>query len=382
MKKRLRAVLKAIAVFILRILPINKRKIVFSSYYGRGYGDNPKYIAEELLDSSKRYKLIWLIKNDAEKSMLPSRIKAVKTNSIRAKYHLSTAKIWIDNCRKSFYYKKENQFYMQTWHGFALKRIEKDAQENLSVGYVECAIRDSKNIDVLISDSKHMTEVYKKCFWYDGKIVEWGSPRNDIIVNASKQKICYDKVCRFYNVNNNRKIILYAPTFRSNRSLEPYSIDLERIRIAFEKKFSSAYIVVVRLHPNISEKSSELPFKWSDNIVDASEYHDMQELLAASDIVISDYSSLMFDFALSNKPCFQFATDIEDYKKDRNFYFKLDDLPFPLAQNNDELVSNIENFNLTLYQKQIAEFFDRVGMNRKGNASLMCVKFIEQVIEK
>jgi CDP-glycerol glycerophosphotransferase len=113
--------------------------------------------------------------------------------------------------------------------------------------------------------------------------------------------------------------------------------------------------------------------------VDVSKFHDMQVLLSASDVVISDYSSLMFDFAISKKPCFQFATDIEAYKQDRNFYFSLDKLPFSVAKNNDELVKDISEFNQENYQNALDAFFNEVGMILDGKASEKCASIIEDI---
>ena len=146
-----------------------------------------------------------------------------------------------------------------------------------------------------------------------------------------------EKVYSFYNLSEETKTVVYAPTFRVDWSLEPYSVDYVRLKKACEERFGGKFVVLVRLHPNIAAKSEELGITYNDEIINATYYPDMQELLCACDIVISDYSSLMFDFALSYKPCFQYATDIDAYKGDRNFYFDLSDMPFPMATSNDEL---------------------------------------------
>ena len=136
----------------------------------------------------------------------------------------------------------------------------------------------------------------------------------------------------------------------------------------------------MRLHPNIVDKCSNIKFD-NNQIINATFYPDMQELLAGADIVISDYSSLMFDFALSRKPCFQFATDIEQYKMDRNFYFEIDNLPFPLCRSNSELKDTILSFNIESYREKIDAFFAKVGMIEEGNASKNCAKWIIERID-
>ena len=188
-----------------------------------------------------------------------------------------------------------------------------------------------------------------------------------------------DKVYQFFGIEKTKKIVLYAPTFRKDLSLKAYTIDVDRVLTACEKKTNDEYVCLVRLHPNISSKSTQITY--DDRKINASNYSDMQELLAASAVVISDYSSLMFDFALSGKPCFQFAVDIDEYKGDRNFYFDLSLLPFDLSTNNDELEKSILNFEQATYEKRLNAFFDEVGMVRTGDASRKVAEIIREKTE-
>lgn len=359
---------------VCRFVPIDNKKIVVVNYVGRGYGDNAKYIVDELLKSEKDVKIVWLVKNQAEADSLPDRVSACKIYSAASIYHLSTAKVWIDNCRKGFImFKRRKQYYMQTWHGFALKRIEKDVADNLGKKYVHDAINDSKLIDCIISDSAFMTGIYKRAFWYDGEILELGSPRNDIIIN--KNAGLKEKVFEYFGIDRTRKLVLYAPTFRADYSNDAYSLDFHRLKHSCEQKFGGNFSVLVRLHPNIVKNCDQMNFDNVD-VINASFYPDMQELLSVSDAVISDYSSLMFDFALSMKPCFQFATDIDEYKKDRDFYFEIDNLPFVLAKNNDELEQGILDFDEEKYKSELASFYESVGMVLDGTASSRCSEII------
>lgn len=373
LKKCLKGARVVLTWLVSSLFPIDNKKIVLSSYYGRGYGDNPKYIAEELIKLGKDLKIIWLVKDDKDAVTLPAGICGVKTYSTKGIFHLCTAKVWVDNCRKGFLlFKRKKQIYIQTWHGFALKRIEKDVESALDRGYVRGAKRDSKYIDYIISDSEFMTNIYKSAFWYDKEIKQWGSPRNDIVINGDEN--VKDKVFGFFGLSDDTMTVLYAPTFRVDMSIEAYSLDYERARRVFEKRFNKKVVILVRLHPNVVEKSENLAF--DGQIINASYYPDMQELLSSCDVVISDYSSLMFDFALSRKPCFQFATDIDDYKNDRNFYFEINNLPFPLAQSNDELESRVEEFDQVSYLEKLNEFYDSVGMVIKGDAAAKCAELI------
>ena len=359
---------------ICLVLPINKKRVLVSSYYGLGYGDNLKYVVEELLKNND-LEIIWLVKNEEISKTLPSKVKGVDINSFKSVYYLATSKVWIDNCRKPFILKKrKSQYYVQTWHGFALKKIEKDAENSLSKWYVKNAKKDSKCIDLIISDSKFMDNIYKNSFWYSGETQILGSPRNDIIIEPKKVK---EKVYNYFNLDNSVKTVLYAPTFRADGSLKAYNLDYDKLLKACKERYGEEFVALVRLHPNVINKSSDLTF--TSKVINASTYPDMQELLSTVDIVISDYSSLMFDFALSFKPCFQFATDIEEYKKDRDFYFDLNSLPFPLATSNEELFNNIINFEKDSYYSGLKDFYDKVGMNLKGDASIKTAEIINRI---
>ncbi len=372
--KGLRLVFCNCMAFVFRICPIKKRKIFITSYYGKGYGDNPKYIIEALLRKEKNVKIIWAIRKESDKSIFPEQVQLVYNYSIHSIYHLATAKIWIDNCRKIPIMKRKKQVYIQTWHGFALKRIEKDAENVLSKNYVRFARRDSKKINIIVSDSQFMTRIYQKSFWYNGAIVEWGMPRTDIIVKGGNfnRESFFD----FYHLDITKKIILYAPTFRANQSTSVYNIDYNILQRTCKEKFGEDFVVLVRLHPNIMKKCNDLMF--NNNVINMTYYPDIQELLLLADICITDYSSLMFDFALSKKPCFLFATDIELYKKDRNFYFDIEKLPFPLCKDNPQLQKSILDFDMKQYNMDLEAFFDKVGMIRDGKASERCVRFIEE----
>lgn len=379
LKKACNRIWLGLVWLVCALLPVDDRKVVFCSFYGRGYGGNPMYIADAMLESGRPYKMIWLIQNERDMQTIPDGIIPCKRSSAKGIYHLVTAKVWVDDCRKYYIFKRKKQYYIQTWHGFALKQIEKDVQDKLHWKYIANARRDSKDIDLIVSNSSFMTKIYRKSFWYHGEIAQWGDPRNDCLLINEQRGKCRGKVNQVYCIPEEKKILLYAPTFRGDKSLEPYKIDLERVKRACEKRFSDGFIVLVRLHPNIADKSKELAFCWNEHVIDATQYPDIQELLSASDVVISDYSSLMFDFALTGKPCFQFATDIEMYKQDRNFYFPLEQLPFALAENNDELELQMLGFQWETYRKNLDQFFDFVGMVRMGGASKICAEHIRDI---
>lgn len=355
-----------------RMLPIQKNKVVFSSFGGKGFGDNPKAIALALLKQEENLDLVWLSRES--NLQLPEGIRVVPFGTPQAVKELSTARVWVDNSRGGAHFKRDEQYYLQTWHGFALKHIERAAQDQLPKAYVEQCKKDSSFIDLIASNSDFMTRVYRDDFWYDGEIALYGSPRNDIFFEKNSNIPAV--VRKFFGLPQNQKILLYAPTFRADDSVECYALDAENALKACESRFGGDWTALIRLHPNVAQKSAGLFPYDGKRIVDATAYPDMQELLVAADMLITDYSSSMFDYSLQGKPCIQFATDLEAYKKDRNFYFSLDQLPFPMAKSNEALVEAIEHYDDVSQQQQWEHFKRENGIVEDGNASQRCAQWI------
>lgn len=366
--------------FCFSLLPINKNKILISSYYGADFGDNGKYIVEELLKTNEDLDIVWFLKDNLiQNNRLPKGIRAVKYHSIKGIYEAETSNVWIDNCRKDTGRKRKGQLYIQTWHGSpAIKRIEKDVENHLSKNYVKYAKKDSKMCDVLLSNCDFMTEYYKKIFWYDGKIACVGSPRNDILVKNDPE--IKQKVRDFFGVDQNVKLVLYAPTFRSDGNLEVYNMDYEGVCRALETRFGGEWKLLLRLHPNISAKASAM--KTSSSVVSATAYPDMQELLTAADCLITDYSSSCFDFLITKRPCLLYTPDIENYRDDRGFLFDFSELPFPLSENNDDFKNTIINFDTGEYIRTVEEFMTKIGYKEYGAASQTVAQMILKHIKE
>ena len=162
--------------------------------------------------------------------------------------------------------------------------------------------------------------------------------------------------------------------------MDCYSLDFQKILEILRQKTGEEWVFAIRLHPNIASKADLI--QYTDNIVNATPYPDMYELLAATDILVTDYSSSMFEAGFVRKPVFLFATDIDSYVKDRNFYFDLTDLPYPLSKTNRELLHQLENFNKMEYEQNLAVFYDSLGLKENGNASALAAQKILEVIRK
>lgn len=365
---------------ICAAIPVKKNRIVFESYYGRGYSDSPKAICEVLRQSGEDLDLVWLCKDEAAAKTLPEGVRAVPAKGLKKVRAMASAKVWVDNCRKYESIKKKSQIYMQTWHGFALKKIEADVADKLERDYTEACKRDSAQCDVIVSGSGFMTKLYRESFWYQGTVLSTGTPRNDIFYTDHSE--LHAKVCKSFGLPTDRKLALYAPTFRDNHAVDAYRLDVDMVRRKCEENFKGKWSVLIRLHSNVASLSEGLFFYDADRLLDATSYPDMQELLCVADLLITDYSSSMFDYALTGKPVVQFATDIEEYQKDRDFYFRLDQLPFPLARSNEELETILTDLQPLWTSSAWADFTRKNEFCEDGQASIRCAALILQQIKK
>ena len=365
---------------IAKMTPIRKNRVVFSSYGGRGYSDSPKAICEVLLQSGEDLELLWLCKDEEAEKSLPAGVTAVPNKGLQKLRALASARVWVDNCRKYENVKKKDQLYLQTWHGFALKKVEQDAASQLEPEYLRACKTDAAQCDVIVSGSGFMTKLYREKFWYKGAVLNTGTPRNDIFYRNHAE--LHAKVCKALGLPEDRKLALYAPTFRDDHSIDAYRLDAAMVRRKCEENFKGEWSVLIRLHPNVAAQSAGLFAYDGDRLVNATSYPDMQELLCAAGLLITDYSSSMFDYALTGKPIVQFATDIEAYQKDRDFYFPLDELPFPLARSNEELESVLTELQPLWTSPAWAEFAREQGFCEDGNASVKCAALILQQMKK
>jgi CDP-glycerol glycerophosphotransferase len=366
--KQVRYVWITFLFHIFRIVPLKKDLIVLCNVWG--IGDNAKYVMKELVrrkvKDKENYKIVFITNHPKRYGKVPNVI-VCKTNSIKAIYYLAVGKVWVDNNRKENYIRKrKEQYYIQTWHGgIALKKIEKDYQDNLGDKYVKSAKKDSKMADLYISNSNFCTNMYRNSFWYQGEILECGSPRNDIIINQNSNlgKHVRSKL----GISDKVKLAIYAPTYRESNDLTPYQLNYENILVALEKKFGGKFVLAVRLHPLVAEQSNHL--NYNESIINATPYPDLYELMTIGDVLITDYSNIMFEFSFMKKPVFLYAKDRYDYEKERGFYFDYGSLPYDIATKEEELIGYILDYKEESYLERVSEFFQHIDLYESGNAS-------------
>ena len=372
-------------------LPIEKNKIVFSNFNGASYGCNPKYITEEIIRRKLPYDIVWLVRSvekEQAKNVFPPQVRLVGYGTKLALKELASAKIWVDNQRKNYFLKKgltkkEGQTYIQTWHGsLGIKKLDADVKafnNEYKQDWVNRAKLDSSFTDYLLSNSDFEDKIFRRALWYEHEIVKFGHPRNDIFFKNNSEVV--EKVRKYFNITDDKKILLYVPSFRDDEHIDCYKINYKKILKALNNKFGTEWVCITKLHPRAKKFDNEI-IEESDNVIDGTFYPDIQELLVASDIAITDYSSCIFDFMLSYKPGFIFATDIEKFNNDRGFYYKLEETPFPIAKNNDELETNILNFDIEKYKAEVRAFIDGKGCIEDGKAASRTVDLIETIMNK
>ena len=366
----------------IKYCPVNSRKIVFSNFFGRSFGENPKYIAEEILRQNLKLDLVWLVNEEGIE--VPIGIRKVPYWTNAGKRELATAKVRVTNIRNDrFLPKRRGQVYLQTWHGgLDLKRHEREAEESLHRDYVTAARRDGAMCDAIISSCRLQSEDYRKNFWLskDTEILEVGQPRCDTLFIKNKD-IIIENVYRTLKLDLDTRLILYAPTFRDDGSFDAYALAYEKILDAFERYFNQECVLLVRLHPNASKLCNHIVY--NDRIINASHYPDVHELYIASSVLITDYSNTAFDFALLGKPVFLCALDFEKYEKMRGFSIHYYNSPFIKSYSSAELIECINEFSLDEYSRKLEQYKNDVWKPfDDGHAAYRTVEWIKKRISQ
>ena len=359
----------SIILFLFHIFPVKRQQIYVINFTNLGMTDNPKYIIKQLLKDNKECKVFW---KTNDKSIENDQISAVKPHSLEDFYRLSTSRIIISNVRLPLYYKKrKQQFYIETWHGsIPLKKIGYD-------GNTRTYLSDQKvqhfanSCDILTSNSEFSNHLYKSAFGYQGIIVKTGTPRVDAIFDEKYRQALYKKIKRF----NNEIVVTYAPTFRDYESNSFAYLDYKSVIEALKRRYKRDVILIFRLHPTKAMNLGDT----SCGIVIKDDLMDLYETLSITDILISDYSSLMFEFMVLNRPIIQYVPDLNEYSKARGLYFNLDELPFSKAKNTEELIRIIlnEEYNIS----EMKKFSDEIGLFEDGNASKRVAEIITEHME-
>lgn len=340
---------------------------------GTQYNCNPRAIVEKMADmgltngKSRQFDVYFAFLDPQKfQKELPVGVNAVALGSCDYFRLLSTSQFIISNTRfgGGIFWpmsKRKGQVYIMTNHGgHGIKKIEHDAV--LSSNYMKVADEDTNRIDLIFSDSAFLTKVIRSAYQYSGEVLECGLPRNDIFYKQQSTAL------------KEKRYLIYAPTFRNNGRRDVYGFDVDRIIQAFETRFGGEWYIRVSSHPNMRTYYHKIYDFSHPRLIDIGG-QDLQQFLPVSDALITDYSSAEMDFSLTGRPVFQLCRDRNDY--DRGFYINPEDLPFPYAENDDELERNILNFDEQKYKAELDVFNrDVIGLKETGHASEAVVQWM------
>ena len=370
---------------------VDEKVILFETYGGRSYTCSPKALYEEIIkdDYFKNYKFIWAF-SDPNKHKIKNykRTKIVKSGSKNYYKALSKSKYWVVNSIiNESITKKPGQIYVQCWHGTPLKRLRCDIKVNGSALNTVDEIKkrndiDAKRFDYFISPSKFASEKFISAFNLkklnkESIIIEKGYPRNDSLFNRNKKDI--EIIKKELNIPKDKKVLLYFPTFRDNqhKSGLGYTYNLEIDFDSLKDKFSKDYVILFRPHYFIA---NSFDFnKYKGFIIDVSKYDEINDLYLVSDALITDYSSVFFDYANLKKPMLFYMYDLDEYKNDlRDFYLDLKVLPGPISKTQEELEKDIENIDKIKdkYKSKYDKFNKEFNYLDDGKSSSRVIKEI------
>lgn len=366
-------------------LKIDDNLVFFESFHGK-YNNNPKYIYEKMLEMGydSKFKFVWSFKDDElnGEDIIPGNPIIVSDEEEDYYKYLATAKYKINNATfLNIIDKRKKVIHLQTWHGTPLKRLGSDINvENPGVSWNHFN-NEVKTWNYLISANRFSSETFKRAFNYKNKVLEMGYPANDIFYQDNENKI--NELKERFGIGTNKKIILYAPTFRDNKFDEEGNriFDLELDLNKLYNQLNDEYFLIIKTHYVVS-RQLKIDDEMKDFVIDLSSHDDIHELFILSDILITDYSSVFFDYAHSKRPMVFFMPDLEEYVASRGVYEDiLENLPGPKVIDNDELIdclNKIEDVEEE-YSKAYEEFYNSYCDVGHGDAS---ERIIEEVFGK
>ena len=369
-----------------RFIPTNKKTVLFIAFHGRGYTDNPRSLYEYMIkqDRFKDYRFIWAIKNHKQKKIDIAGAKVIEYFSIPYFYYLARSHYWVVNCKLPMYVlKKKNQVYLQTWHGTPLKKLAYDIEVPEGTTFYRSGMtedmmhetyrQDVEKYNYMISPSAFTTEVFQSAFRINKeRLIETGYPRNDLLSNYSLEDVLQIK--KQLGIPLDKKVLLYAPTWRDNSYVtKGYTFKLEVHFDKWQKALQDDYVVIFKPHYLIVNDFDIDQFKGFVYFVPPEE--GIRNLYIISDALITDYSSVFFDYAILNRPIYFYMYDLASYRDElRGFYLDIyQDLPGKIIEDENLLLEEMKKpFD---YQK-MSLFNQKFNNHEDGLASQRVVNIV------
>lgn len=357
-----RAVRLALRIFFL--FPMRDKRIFFIVHGGRFYNCNPKYIYRCLGEHHPgEFEAVWCLRDERLLTDRYPGTKIVKPRSLRYFVMALTSKVIISNTGfSSMLPKRRGQIYMNTWHGGgSYKKCGLDVRKSGENRQVE--IDAGRRTDIFLSCSsdfsKNMSGARKVA---PDRFAATGTPRIDIFFGDGCREAS-DRLRKELGLAG-CKAALYAPTFRGRekKAISRLTLDVELLRTELCGRFGGDWKILIRRHP--FGAVGQL-----NGCIDVSGCPDMQELLCMADVLITDYSSCLWDYSFTYRPCFVLADDVDSYEEERGFYLPIREWPYPAARDNRELSQCIRNFDADAYKKKVRVHHEKLGSYETGKAA-------------
>ena len=354
--------------------PLRKDVILFECFFGRSYGDNPRAMYEYIQRTyPDKYICVWSMAN-AHGNKIPYKHKTVKRFGLRYAYYIARSKFFIFNTKQpGWMRKREGQVFLETWHGTPLKKLAFDMEDNFSAspGYKKHIYSKTRSWDYLVAANSFSSEVFKRCFMFENKMLEYGYPRNDVLHGEDRDERAKE-IRRKLGIPADKKTILYAPTWRDDEfyAAGKYKFTLQLDLNLLREKLGDGYAVLLRTHYYIADM---LDITGLDGFAyNLSKYPDIADIYLISDICITDYSSVFFDYAGLRRPMLFYTYDIDKYRDIlRGFYFDMEaTVPGPLLYTSEEVADAILKIDevSARFKDRYDAFYERFCSWEDGNA--------------
>ncbi len=368
---------------VFKKMPLRKDWVLIESFFGKSYSDSPKYLYEYMQKTrGDKYRYIWVLNQKSENLAKSGKHTRVKRNSLRYVYFAARCGYRIFNVRQPAWNKKRaGVIFLETWHGTPLKKLVFDLDD------IQAASQDHKIVfydqsrewNYMVSANRFSTDVFERAFMLNReKILEYGYPRNDVLYAENTAEIAAE-VKRELGIPEGKRVILYAPTWRDNQFYGKgrYKFELAMDLGLMQKELSGDSVILLRTHYHIADILDLSEYEGF--VYNGSQYEDVSRLYLASDICITDYSSVFFDYANLKRPILFFVYDLDAYADEiRGIYLDMEkELPGPLLHTNEELLGALKNMDdiTEQYKERYEEFYERFCNVDDGHAS-------ERIIEK
>ncbi|MBY0097112.1 bifunctional glycosyltransferase/CDP-glycerol:glycerophosphate glycerophosphotransferase [Mesobacillus maritimus] len=359
-------------------LPMKENYIVFESFLGKNYSDSPRNIYEYITENNLKFKCVWVF-NDKNRK-IPGDAKVVKRFSLAYYYYLAVSKYWVNNMRQPLHLvKRKDNIFLETWHGTPLKKLVFDMKDVYSANprYKRDFFLQSRAWDYLLSPNRYSSDIFRSAFKFEKEMLEYGYPRNDLLY-APDRMVRASQIKKALGIPEEKKVVLYAPTWRDDDFYEPgkYKFDLKLDLKKMKDKLGEQYVVALRMHYFIADN---LNIEGLEGFAyNLSKYDDIAELYLISDILITDYSSVFFDYANLKRPILFYTYDLEKYRDQlRGFYIDFEnEAPGPLLKTSGEVIETIQNIELIekTYEKTYEEFYEKFCSWHDGKSTEKIVK--------